>query len=1022
MHSRKIAWALIACALALGNATATAAAAPRGEQRAVTLITGDKVLVDAGGRVLTVHPGAGREHVKFTKTQDRGHTSVVPHDALAALAQDKLDRRLFDVTTLLEFGYEDARTNQLPLIVGGHGVLSARSAGAFTALRDNGQKVWLDGIRKPSLDKSVKQIGAPAAHRAGITGKGVKVAVLDTGVDANHPDLKGKQAVEKNFTDDPDNTDNVGHGTHVGSTIASGGATYGGVAPDAQIMDGKVCVDYGCRESWILDGMRWAAEEGAAVVNLSLGGPDSEEIDPLEEMVNVLSEQHGTLFVIAAGNSGYGGKETVASPGSAEAALTVGAVDRDESIAPFSSRGPRIGDGAIKPDVTAPGVGIVAAKAGTADHIAYSGTSMATPHVAGAAALIKQQHPDWTGAQIKALLTSTAKPNPALGAFDQGAGRIDVAKAITQPVVSLPSNAAFGLQRWPHADDPLLTRHITYLNPTSAAITFDVKVESNAPAGLFSLGGTKVTVPAGGKASVPLVADTRAGAKDGVFTGQVTATSGALTVRTPFSVNREVESYDVTMEVLDREGKPSDTNFMTFTGVDVDKSVYPSAPAGSAKLRLPKGKYNAYGYVLSGGGFDMLVRPEVVVSGDAKVTFDARQAKPVDIKIPDQPGDFQIGELGYTRTIQGRPYGFTLISFGGFGNTRSLHIGGDLPADQMSSMVAFQSNSASDDATFYRFAWEQPGRFYTGFTAAPQKKELARTETKFASVLPGAAASKGAWAVTDRGGGGSAIYQVPAGKTAVDYFTTSTRWEHLGYLDRRPDGAGAYSGAKRYVAGETYPERLFFGVTGPALPESQYPYAGRDGDDLFAGIPLFADENNGSGSSSVESAKSALYRDGVLVGETDRVGGGYFQKLPAAAGSYRLETEARRTGGFELSTTVKAAWTFRSARTQPGEPAPLPVAVVKFRPKLDDTTSTKPGLLRVPFTVQRQAGGSYGRVDVEYSFDDGKSWRRAGVVGDTALIHHPDANGYVSLRAKASDDQGNSFEQTVIRAYKVTAR
>ncbi|WP_231648290.1 S8 family serine peptidase [Saccharothrix sp. NRRL B-16348] len=252
------------------------------------------------------------------------------------------------------------------------------------------KKVWLDGIRKPSLDRSVAQIGAPTAWQAGYTGQGVKVAVLDSGVDQTHPDLAGQEVAERNFTDDPDTTDRVGHGTHVAATIASAGEKYRGVAPDARILDGKVC-SLDCSESWILAGMQWAVDQGADVINVSLGGTDTPGLDPLEEAVNTLSAQSGTLFVIAAGNSGRPG--TVGSPGSADAALTVGAVDRQDGIAEFSSRGPRLGDGAVKPDITAPGVDIVAAKAATGSigvpvgdgHVAVSGTSMASPHVAGAA-------------------------------------------------------------------------------------------------------------------------------------------------------------------------------------------------------------------------------------------------------------------------------------------------------------------------------------------------------------------------------------------------------------------------------------------------------------------------------------------------------------------------------------------------------------------------------------------------------------------------------------------------------------
>ncbi|GLZ32389.1 serine protease [Lentzea sp. NBRC 105346] len=1006
MHSRRIASALVACVLACGTAVASpAAAAPAEPQDSITLITGDKVLVDPSGRMLGVRPGAGREHITFSRSQVGGHTLVVPQDAMSLLAGDKVDRRLFDITALREFGYTKG---QLPLVVGGHGVMSARSADSLRALTSGGQKVWLDGIRQPTLDRSVKQIGAPAAHQAGITGKGVKVAVLDTGVDEKHPDLAGKQLAEKNFTEDPDNTDKVGHGTHVGATIASGDATYGGVAPGAQLLDGKVCVEFGCRESWILDGMRWAAESGAAVVNLSLGGGDTEEIDPLEEAVNTLSAKYGTLFVIAAGNSGPS-TESVGSPGSAEAALTVGAVERDDSIASFSSRGPRIGDGGIKPDVTAPGVGIVAAKAGTnGEHIAYSGTSMATPHVAGAAALLKQQHPDWSGAQLKALLTSTAKPTPGLGAFDQGAGRIDVAKAIKQDVVSLPSNISFGLQQWPHNDDKPVTREVTYLNPTDAALEFDLKLDGGAP--LFSLSANKVTVPARGKASVTLTTDTRLGTTDGAYTGQLTATAGTRVVRTPFSVTREVESYDVTLEALDRDGKPSSSNFFNIVGLDVSKWLFTSAVDGKAKLRLPKGSYIAYGFVLSGGGFDMLVGPTLNVTGAALATFDASKAKPIEITAPEPTGDFTIGELSFQRNYGERPMNFGLISFGGFANTRSLYTGPDVPPAEFSSLVSLQTNSASDDATFYRLSWEVPGKFPTGFSAAPRKEELARTETKFGSVFPGATYQKAVLpSGTYGGGGGSAVYPVPEGKKAVDYVTTGVAWEQMAF---HPLGM-ASTQPKRYQAGQTYHENLLFAVFSPSLPTTRFPYVSREGDDLYAGIPLFGDYNGGYGSSAVESGSTSLYRDGVLIGTSDRPGGGRFQKLPATSGTYRLETSAVRSAQFELSTSVSAAWTFKSAR---GTSA-VPTAVVRFLPKLDETNTIQAGRLhRVGFAVQQQGGGTFRVTDVEYSFDDGKSWRRAGVIGSGALIYH--SPGYISLRAKATDQNGNSTEVTVIRAYR----
>lgn len=216
--------------------------------------------------------------------------------------------------------------------------------------------IRLDRVVKATLDVSVPQIGAPEAWVAGYDGTGVKIAVLDTGIDAGHPDGGGKVVAQQNFTTEADAQDHNGHGTHVASTAAGTGAasdaTYRGVAPGAELLNGKVLNSAGSGlTSDNVAGMEWAVAEGADIVNLSLGATDSLGTDPLEEAVDALSDQ--ALFVIAAGNSGPGAS-TVGTPGIAESALTVGAVDKQNALASFSSRGPRFEDGGVKPDVTAP--------------------------------------------------------------------------------------------------------------------------------------------------------------------------------------------------------------------------------------------------------------------------------------------------------------------------------------------------------------------------------------------------------------------------------------------------------------------------------------------------------------------------------------------------------------------------------------------------------------------------------------------------------------------------------------------
>ncbi|WP_258575004.1 S8 family serine peptidase [Streptomyces shenzhenensis] len=503
------------------------------KRRTVTLLTGDKVTVPKGrDQRALVRPAPGRDGVRFFTQLIDGDLHVVPEDAEPLIRAGKVDDRLFNVSALLRYGYQDSARSSLPLMVGyrsagtratarttlkGAGAavhrelpaidgaavtvskrragqvwkaLTPESGSAVRLVTGSGvDRIWLDGKHELALDQSVPQIGAPTAWQAGYTGKGVTVAVLDGGVDTTHPDLAGKVADSQNFTSSSDPTDTVGHGTHVASIIAGSGAAsggkYKGVAPDATLVSGKVCPDRGCEESAMLAGMEWAAvDKKATVVNISIGGGDTSGIDPLEEAVNRLTEQTGTLFVIAAGNSGSG-KYSVETPGSADAALTVGAVDKSDQMASFSSRGPRVGDDALKPDITAPGVNIVAARAaGTAmgtpvdDHYtSASGTSMATPHVTGSVALLAQEHPGWKADRLKPALTGSAKVIPDATVFDQGAGRVDVARAVTQTVTTDQASLSFGRALWPHGDDKPVAKTVTYTNDGDSDVTLDLDTQ-----------------------------------------------------------------------------------------------------------------------------------------------------------------------------------------------------------------------------------------------------------------------------------------------------------------------------------------------------------------------------------------------------------------------------------------------------------------------------------------------------------------------------------------------------------------
>jgi hypothetical protein len=347
---RRLTWLYVA-GLALAGAvfvvtpgTESASATPTTtdpNEFSVTLVTGDRVVVRGNrdfAKVMKVVPGKGRANVSFRQRSDNGNQYVFPEDAVALVNAKKVDRRLFNVSLLVRSGYDDRSRTTLPLMLGGQ--TSAPGLKAATALSSVGgsastltkadaagfwkrvvdpraktltagaNKIWLDGQVKATLDKSVPQIGAPQAWKAGHTGKGIKVAVLDTGIDAGHPDLAGAVVGERDFTDSASGTaDKFGHGTHVAGIVTgdgtAAGGRYVGVAPDATLLNGKVLNDGGGGlESWIIAGMEWAVQQGARVVNMSLGGYTSDGEDPLSEAVNRLTEQSGTLFVVAAGNAG----------------------------------------------------------------------------------------------------------------------------------------------------------------------------------------------------------------------------------------------------------------------------------------------------------------------------------------------------------------------------------------------------------------------------------------------------------------------------------------------------------------------------------------------------------------------------------------------------------------------------------------------------------------------------------------------------------------------------------------------
>ncbi|MEU4447719.1 S8 family serine peptidase [Actinosynnema sp. NPDC050801] len=1011
------------------------------DRKAVTLVTGDRVVLD-GDRLVSVTPGTRREHVSFQVTRHGGRLRVVPTDVAGALAEGRVDQRLFDVTGLVEAGYDDARRDTVPVIVSGGrppsgaGVadtLPAVDAVAAEVPKSTGWlelpegtgKVWLDGMARPLLDRSTTQVGAPAAWSAGLTGTGVTVAVVDTGVEGDHPDLTGREVAGRDFTHEQDGIDHFGHGTHVAATIAGHRAPYRGVAPDARLLDAKVCDAQGmCPESAIIEGMLWAADQGADVVNISLGLLPSDDVDPVEAAVEALSASHGTLFVVSAGNAGDGAG-TVLSPGTADAALTVGAVERDDSLAEFSSRGPRVADGAVKPDITAPGVDVVAARSSTGEllgtpvgeqHMALSGTSMAAPHVAGAAALLAQRHPDWNGARLKAALTASARPNPTAAVHDQGSGRLDIAAALSSTVTSEPTSVVLGRQDWPHDDDLPVTNPLSYRNDGAQPVTLDLVVRVRAPDGAehpgFSVSPSRVTVPAGGTAEVVVTGDPRPGSADGAYSGSVVASAGGSEVlRTPVGLNREPARRPV---VFDYPGAPAGRKSTTLVNVATGEHTY----VRDGTARLPEGDYLVQALLgPEEGPHTIITRPDLRVEGATRVVLDARTAGPLEVVAPDPaavPGEHG---LVVERRLGEHTASVAVHHRGAFpAGTRVGHAGPSLPARELDVFVTGQSTSPSAD---YWLGWTAQGRVPDGFVRRPRESDLAKVRTTIALKHPGGSRTLLGQVVAPSGAVGPTFAtDLTSSSTATRYTTPGTDWQAVFF-----DDGGLMSGnEERYGAGRTYDRSFGAPVIGPVMYTGDYPNLTRAGNEVALSLSLFGDREGNSGYSRTTSARTALYRDGKLVGENDNSGHGVFAVPPGPA-VFRARTEVTRAPEVsDFSTRIVVDWTFRSDTTT--RERRLPMSVVRFTPALDHTggaPANRP--LTVPLVVDRQRGVDnppLRRFHVEVSYDDGASWAGLPVLGRAALAGNRAAPGsFVSLRVHATDGRGGELSQTVIRAYRL---
>lgn len=381
-------------------------------------------------------------------------------------------------------------------------------------------------------------VNANKVWATGVTGQGVVVAVIDTGIDLNHPDLKGQTVTGYDFSgnNDSDPSDEEGHGTHVSGTIAAkkDGSGVVGIAPDAKIMPLKVFGDAGARDSDIFEAINYAVRNGADVINMSLGGCGSCSGSQWQTVLNSVTTA-GVTVVVAAGNYGnsagcadYGisGINPTLTPASCSGIITVGATDFYKKVAPFSSYGSWV-------DIAAPGAGECSGNdtetcrdngiASTWPNNQYTrliGTSMASPHIAGIVALMKSKDPSLTPAKILQIMCDNAEDIDAPGKdAKSGCGFADAEKILA-------------------AIDDKLSETIS-VSPNTQSITVgsdveQIKISGSASGHTFTLNAGTTGIAknscADGATTCTLTAPTATG------TATLTLTKGSQTVTATITV------------------------------------------------------------------------------------------------------------------------------------------------------------------------------------------------------------------------------------------------------------------------------------------------------------------------------------------------------------------------------------------------------------------------------------------------------------------------------------------------------
>jgi subtilisin family serine protease len=547
----------------------------------------------------------------------------------AALARTavrlQLDALSLPVQTLYE--YRD--------VINGFCVVTQR--GNYTALKN------IHGVARVSEDVQLSfipvtassTVTSPASPVHDIaTGKGIRVGIIDTGIDYRHEAFGGGSGGNNTVcggydfvNNDADPMDDNGHGTHVAGIIAGNSHTITGMAIGASLYSYKALdASGGGYMSTVIAAIERAIQDSVKVINLSLGTSAGDPDDLLSRAVDRAAEK-GIVVVAAAGNAGEFG--TIGSPGAARSALTVGAVDAHNIIASFSSKGPTQKNFGMKPDVVAPGVSILSAKMG-GGYVSMSGTSMSAPYVAGVAASLAEVHPEWSAAQIRDAIIESAQ-HLNYDWFTAGSGRVDPLRAARMQTVATPGSISLGFIAQTTA--PWTKRETVYVaNANAASQTYTLSTATSSPCVTIALQSSSLAVAPYQRAAV--IADIHAdnsllaenlSLHEG-YTGTITAVSALDTIRIPFAFFKGT--------VLHMQFDETPAQLILHNQKDKQYSFQPKT--NTLAVVLPSGTYDVLAAYFPS---HYVVRESVQLAGLVSMQMNKTEAKnPIRILPIDESG------------------------------------------------------------------------------------------------------------------------------------------------------------------------------------------------------------------------------------------------------------------------------------------------------------------------------------------------------------------------------------------------